>query len=133
MDDKILIDTDILIDFLRGEKNAKHLVERLKDKTLLTTDINAFELYHGAYKQRDKEKSMKDVENLLNLLQSISTDRASMKKAAEISADLDKRGQKVDTADILIGSMCVINSASILTGNKRHFERMNVKIFNKDL
>ena len=133
MDNKILIDTDILIDFLRGNSETGLLLEKIQDRTLLTTDINAFELYHGAYKQKDKEKGILDVERMLNQLQLLSTNRKSMRKAGEIVTYLDKKGEKVDTADILIGSICIINSASILTRNRKHFEKMNVRIFEEEI
>ena len=49
---KVVLDTDVLIDFLRGKDKAVKPIRNLKDKgiSLATTVINAFELYWGAYK-----------------------------------------------------------------------------------
>jgi len=71
MDNKILIDTDILIDFLRGDKNTVELIKGISAKRLITTDINAFELYHGAYKSKNKRENLPEVENLLDSMELI--------------------------------------------------------------
>ncbi|MBI2232378.1 MAG: type II toxin-antitoxin system VapC family toxin [Candidatus Aenigmarchaeota archaeon] len=128
MDDKILIDTDILIDFLRGDKNTIELIRGINTQRLITTDINAFELYHGAYKSKNERTNLAEVENLLDSLELVSTDRESMKKAAELISDLDRKGKTIDMADLFIASLCIVNSAMLLTHNKKHFERMGVKL-----
>ena len=128
MDNKILIDTDILIDFLRGDKNTTETIKRISTERLITTDINAFELYHGAYKSKNKQINVANIEDLLNSLELLSTNRESMRKAAELIADLDKKGASIDIADLFIASICLINSASLLTRNKKHFERMGVRL-----
>jgi predicted nucleic acid-binding protein len=129
MDNKILIDTDVLIDFLRGDKRTVELIKEISMQKLLTTDINAFELYHGAYKSRNRSANISDVENLLGSLEVLGTARESMKKAAELIAHLENKGGSVDIADLFIASICLVNSASLLTRNKKHFERMGVRIF----
>jgi predicted nucleic acid-binding protein len=128
MDNKILIDTDILIDFLRGDKNTIELIKGISTQRLITTDINAFELYHGAYKSKNKRANLAEVENLLDSLELVSTDRESMRKAAELRSDLDRKGGAVDMADLFIASLCIVNSSVLLTRNKKHFERMGIKL-----
>jgi len=47
----LCLDTDILIDLLRGESKTVEEIKQLEDKfELVTTAINLFELYYGAYK-----------------------------------------------------------------------------------
>ena len=50
--EKVALDTDVLVDFLRGKGRAVKLLAKLMSKgaSLATTVINAFELYWGAYK-----------------------------------------------------------------------------------
>lgn len=127
MDDKILIDTDILIDFLRSGSAARELMKKIRARRLATTDINAFELYHGASKSKNKQANIAGAEDLLDTLEVLSTDRESMKKAAEIAVSLDKAGSKIDLADIFIASLAVTKSAAVLTRNKRHFEKTGAR------
>ena len=59
--DRTIIDTDILIDFLRNRKESVEFVTHLeKKKTILSsTAINAFELYYGAHKSNSQLKLCK--------------------------------------------------------------------------
>lgn len=120
---KIIIDSDVLIDFL---KNIPQTIEKIKelkeDNELGTTDINAFELYLGAYKNTKKEKELADVKGLLNTLFLSSTNEDSMEIAAKILSNLEKRGKPLALRDLFIGSICLANSFKLFTRNKKHFE-----------
>ena len=67
---RVIMDTDILVDFLRNKKEATSLVNRLEENNCLlaTTAINAFELYYGAHKSTDPEKTLHPTTQLLNRL-----------------------------------------------------------------
>ena len=54
-----------------------------------------------------------------------------MKKSAEISANLDAKGLKVDNVDILIAGIVLSNGyTEILTNNVSHFENIQgLKIY----
>ena len=58
--EKTIIDTDILIDFLRNKKEAVAFIQELEEKkvVLTTTVVNAFELHYGAHKSRQPQKSL---------------------------------------------------------------------------
>jgi predicted nucleic acid-binding protein len=49
---KMVLDTDVLVDFLRGSKSEVDFIKRLKAKgaELLATSINIFELAWRTYK-----------------------------------------------------------------------------------
>ena len=83
------LDSDILIDFLRGKERAVKYIESIgKSSRLVTTIINAFELYYGAYKYN------RNVEKLNEFLQSMEIlpfTLAEAKKATEIMANLESR------------------------------------------
>lgn len=122
---KIIVDSDVLIDFL---KNIPQTIEKIKelkeDNELGTTDINAFELYLGAYKSKKQEKELADVKGLLNTLFLSSTNEDSMEIAAKILSDLEKKGRPIALRDLFIGAICLTNSFRILTRNKKHFENI---------
>ena len=63
METKIILDTTVLVDFIRNKESAVSFVRNLSEKCeICTTDINVFELYYGAYlsKQVDKNVAEKD-------------------------------------------------------------------------
>ena len=123
--EKIILDSDVLIDLL---KNIPKTVEKIKalkhDNELGTSDINAFELYLGAYKSRHQEKELADVKGLLNTLFLTSTNEDSMEMAAKILANLEKKGNPIALRDLFIGSICLTNSFKLFTRNKKHFEKI---------
>ncbi|MBI2084579.1 MAG: type II toxin-antitoxin system VapC family toxin [Candidatus Aenigmarchaeota archaeon] len=120
---KIIIDSDVLIDFLKSVPQATEKIKELEeDNELGTTDINAFELYLGAYKSKKQEKELADVKGLLNTLFLSSADEDSMEIAAKILSDLEKRGKPLALRDLFIGSICLTNSFKLFTRNKKHFE-----------
>ena len=77
----IWLDTDVLIDFLRGDAKTVEKIKKLEDQfELATTAINLFKLYYGAYKTgrernlpkvwlTDKiftEEELEDIKKLMN-------------------------------------------------------------------
>jgi len=131
METKVLIDTDVLIYLLRGDENFASLVQRIKNTSeLATTDINAFELYHGAYRSRNTNSNLRAAEKLLASLELVSTDKKSMATAGKLIANLEKKGKTIDIADLFIASICLTNSFTLLTKNTKHFEDIeDLKLF----
>ncbi len=123
--EKIVIDTNMLIDLMRNVPKITDAIKRLENENeLCTTDINAFELYWGAYKSRQHEKEMAAVKDVLGALALISTTEKAMNAAAKIIAELEKKGKAMDLRDLFIGSICIANSFKLLTRNAKHFENM---------
>jgi tRNA(fMet)-specific endonuclease VapC len=119
--ESIVLDTDILIDFLRNKQKTVLLIENLRNENLATTAINAFELFWGAYKVNSQ---LRAVERLLNSMTLLNTTRKSMREAGSIAADLDSRGIQINVGDLLIAAICKVNTYAIATNNKKHFERI---------
>jgi len=126
MEAKVIIDTTVLVDFLRDKKYAKNAIQELihEENSLHTTDINAFELYHGAYKSRRQDKNLASVKGILNSLTLLSTTEDSMEIAGKTAAELDRKGEKIEIRDLLIGSIALVEGCSVLTNNRKHFERI---------
>ncbi len=125
MEGRIVVDSDILVSFLRNKKEEVELLKEMsRQATLATTDINAFELYYGAYKSSKQDENLAATKGLLNSLLLLSTSEDSMEMAGKIITDLEKRGKPIEIRDLLIGSICLTNSNALLTGNRRRFENM---------
>ncbi len=117
----VLADSDVLIDCLRGrEPSTARVALELKAGSLATSTINAFELLSGVRTPSEREK----VERLLAAMTILPFDDASSRHAAEIRRALEAKGKPIGTADYLIAGVCLAYSASILTRNRSHFERV---------
>lgn len=125
VESRIIVDSNILINFLRGREEEVELVKSLaSEKILGTTDVNAFELYYGAYKSGRQDEELAAVKGLLNSLFLVSTNEDSMEIAGKIMVNLEKRGKSIDMRDLFIGAICLTNSFPLLTKNKKHFENI---------
>jgi len=49
---------------------------------------------------------------------------SSLKVASTIYSDLRKRGELIEDPNLLIASICIANDLSLMTGNKKRFERL---------
>jgi predicted nucleic acid-binding protein len=67
---RTIIDTDILIDFLRNKKDAVAFITQLEEKKtiLSTTAVNVFELYYGAHKSKQSAQTLQGTKKLLDRL-----------------------------------------------------------------
>ncbi|MCZ7397233.1 MAG: type II toxin-antitoxin system VapC family toxin [Candidatus Methanoperedens sp.] len=119
----IVIDTDVLIDLLRDKGYAVSKIRSLeKNDELATTDINAFELYFGAYNSRDKASNIASTKGLLKTLTLMHTKDESMETAGRIFAQRRAKGKMIEIRDLLIGSIALQNGYKLLTNNRGHFE-----------
>jgi tRNA(fMet)-specific endonuclease VapC len=115
-----IADTDVLIDYLAGKGEADRVERLLERGALQTTVITRFELLSGA-------KSPKQLARLIQLLAavpSLALDDPATNPASEVRRSLDRTGNPIGMADSLIAGIVVSNGGSLLTRNRRHFERV---------
>ena len=126
MENRIIVDTNVLIGFLRKNHDDIELLLKLKDSNILgTTDINAFELYYGAYKSSKHVESLASAKGLINSLFLVGTNEDSMEIAAKVISTLEKKGKAIGMRDLFIASICLTNSFKLATRNKKHFENID--------
>lgn len=88
----LCLDTDILIDFLRGDNTTVEKIRELeKEFVLTTTTINLFELYYGAFKSKKSEKNVKSVSELVERLELLKFTDKSAEISGRIVAELGKK------------------------------------------
>ena len=123
----VLIDTDVIIDFLKGKgKGVKLFEEIITLYSPATTYINYFELICGV--RNDEEYA--HVENCLSGFSIFSLDRESAEKAARIYQDLKGKKKLIDIRDILVSGIAFTHHCEIATNNERDFGRIDdVKLF----
>jgi predicted nucleic acid-binding protein len=119
----ILLDTDTCIEIFKGN-------QRVIDKRLLTDDRIAIsfmtvgELYYGAEKSKNPLKNKHVVDEFILSVDVINTDMDILKRFGEIKAGLDSKGLPLADADIFIAATCLSKCVKLVTGNAKHFERI---------
>jgi predicted nucleic acid-binding protein len=121
---RVVLDSDVLIDFLRGVDESIKLIEDLRGKgvTLATTSINIFELAWGASKLGAGK--LGHVRRLAKILEVLSLSSEEAIKAGEEMGYLELLGLRVDLRDVLIGVIAREHGAMVVTGSVRHFSRI---------
>jgi len=115
-----IADTDVLIDYLADRGEAEAVQRALHIGSLRTTVISRFELLSGA-------KNQKQLARLLQLLEavpSLALDDAAADAASEIRRSLERSGHPIGMGDSLIAGIVTSNGGTLLTRNRRHFERV---------
>ena len=116
----IVADTDVLIDFLAG---VEPLASRVGDEIeagLATTAVTRFELRAGVRSSRQERA----VAGLLEALVVLPLDALAADRAAAVRLKLEKAGIGIGMADSLIAGIALAQGATLLTRNRRHFERV---------
>jgi tRNA(fMet)-specific endonuclease VapC len=115
-----IADTDVLIDYLAGKGEADAVERLLHSGALRTTVISRFELLSGA----KNAKQLAGLARLLAAVPSLELDDAAADAASEIRRSLERSGKAIGMADSLIACIVVSNRGTLLTRNRRHFERV---------
>jgi tRNA(fMet)-specific endonuclease VapC len=123
---KTVIDTDLLIDLLRNQKQTAAFILGLEHKNtvLATTAINIFELHHGAHKSQESEKNLQAINVLAGRLSILPLTARAAKKAGHIYATLEQQGQPIGLRDTFIAAIALTREYSIATRNRQHFNRI---------
>ena len=91
---------------------------------MVTTWITAAELYYGAAKSKAPEQNRELVTRFLETLPILGLDEPSVRLFGETKALLERQGQRLADADLFIAAIGVARNAAVVTGNRRHCERI---------
>ncbi|MEK9201161.1 MAG: type II toxin-antitoxin system VapC family toxin [Patescibacteria group bacterium] len=122
-----LLDTDVVVNYLRNKPGAWELLDELLDKgDLAMTVITVGELEYGARLADNYQKEidkMRDVMIKLNVKVEFLSN-ITMRIYADIRRKLEIKGNKLDDFDLLIAAIAMEYGSTLVTGNKKHFERI---------
>jgi tRNA(fMet)-specific endonuclease VapC len=118
-----LLDSDTCIGILRGR--AEVLAKRATETAdVATTWVTAAELFYGAAKSAQPENNALLVVRFLATLPVIASDLASARLFGELKAQLTNAGRTVADADLFIAAIALSHGATLVTGNRKHYERI---------
>lgn len=116
--EKILVDTDVIVDFLRGyRQRIKGIFRDIEDKKIKAyiTWINVVEIYSGM----DFEKKEAIIKKLFSLFEILSQDWKSAKLAGKL-----RRNYGLGLADAIIASLAITHDLKCFTFNKKDFKKI---------
>ena len=118
----MILDTDILIALLKGEKDADDAMRGLEDKgdRVATTVLTAYELLRGAYISSKPKENLTKVQNVLSNLEILDFTLKACEEASKIYRDLRKAGCLIGEFDVLIAAIARTYDETIMTRDE-HF------------
>lgn len=119
MTKQCLLDTDVMIDFLRGYEPARILLEEMSLPIHIST-ITVAELYAGV--REGKERDL--LEKTLTSCKQIAIDSEVASRGGLFSRTYSK-SHGVGLADAMIAATAVIYGLTLITLNKKHFPMLN--------
>lgn len=119
-----LLDTSVIIDYLRGKETAVQLLDNLEGE-FSSSYICMSEIYEGVYRVNNSKEIVKAVTEFFTSLSSIyGVDEGVAKKLGEIRADLKRKGILIEDLDLLIAATCLVYDLTLITFNQKHFSRI---------
>lgn len=119
-----LIDTDIVIDFLRRRDYARKLLENRAGEGLLAiSTLTHLEIYQGI---KAGEEGVTNA--FLDGLTSVTVDVPIARRAGRMLGELRSKGVTVGIADSIIAATALEIGAPILTNNVEHYPFRDLKV-----
>lgn len=122
---KVILDTDILSAIMRRQSavipTARNYLR--EHHQFHFSNITQYEILRGL-KAKNATRQTATFENFCSRNIILPLSEETISKAAEIYADLYKRGELIGDADILIAASAMVHGLGIVTNNERHFQRI---------
>jgi len=121
---KYLLDTNICIHFLNGNKKIADCFKKAgAEKLAITTSVLA-ELYFGAYNSAKAKENLDKIDLFKREIEIFSDSEDSAKVFGQLKAELRRIGKPTQDFDLLIAAIAISRGFTIATGNIRHFENI---------
>ena len=119
------LDTDIIIEYFRGNESIKNKIENLGDNDSIgLTWLSVYEFFKGIFasgKYNEEDFLKRLVDSAIMMEETFE----SSKMGGEIYATLKKKGNLLNDADILIAGIVMKHDAVLITNNEEHFKRID--------
>ena len=120
-----LIDTDQVIDHLKGRHAVVEQINRYAADGLAISLITFGEIYEGILFGRDPKQHTQGFLTFLKIpVRILPPNQAIMRRFAQLRGQLRQTGQLIGDFDILIAATALHHDLTLLTHNRKHFSRI---------
>ena len=121
---KYLIDTSWAISALRGDQSYVARIEILASEGICISVISVAELYEGVYTSRDQEREEQALRRLVDAFVVLDVDHETARIFGRERRRLRAEGAMISDMDLMIAATALQHGLTVLTDNRRHFERV---------
>ncbi len=118
-----LLDTNICSAHLRRPAGMAHRLLQYSGR-LAVTSIALAELYAGAYHRRERSSLLQRLEELLKDLEVLDFDCRCAERFGVVRGGLLRQGISVNTVDLMIASVALVNDLTLVTHNTVDFRNV---------
>jgi len=117
----VLLDTDVLINFLRGREKARdYLLSLMGEADLCCSAVTVAEI-HAGMKEHEQAKTV----DLLDSLSIVDVTRGIAEKAGAYKRSIKSQGLELD--DCIIAATAFVKGAILATGNDKHYPMRDIR------
>jgi tRNA(fMet)-specific endonuclease VapC len=120
-----LLDTDTCIGVLRQRPGMVQRLSQIAPTDCAVSMITVCELFCGLAKALDPVNERRKVGRFVTAIIELPFESASAEAAANIRADLERRGTPIGPYDLLIAGQAVASGITLVTNNIREFQRVS--------
>lgn len=120
----ILLDTNVVIAYLNGDKMVSERIQTEINRIALSTLVAA-ELDYGAKASQNAKKNLEKLYRFLDIVQMIPFDLECAKSFGTIKSRLRSIGKPTGEVDALIAATAMAHKAVLVTANKKHYEKID--------
>jgi predicted nucleic acid-binding protein len=123
-----LFDTDAISELLRPSPLAAYVewLQEIPRDEQFTSSVVIGELYKGAYRSQAQARHLDNIEKrILPAVTILPYDAATARVYGKLRAQLEETGQLLADADLQIAATALYHDLELVTGNLRHFSRID--------
>lgn len=119
-----LIDTDIIIFALRGDKTVLAKFEENKNIPISISMITYAELVFGAKRSQNERTNMLKVNRIREIYPVEELNIGIMELFADIKANMYSKAMRIEDMDLFIAATAIYNDLTLVTTNTKHFKNI---------
>jgi predicted nucleic acid-binding protein len=123
-----LFDTDAISEVLRRTPLPAYVawLGTVRREDQFTSAVTVGELFKGAFRAQAQERHLRNIEErVLPTITVLPYDVATARAFGQIRARLEESGTVLPDADLQIAATAIHHGLELVTGNIRHFERID--------
>ncbi|WP_315327468.1 PIN domain-containing protein [Treponema socranskii] len=121
-----LIDTDIIIFALRGDKTVLAKFEENKNIPISISMITYAELVFGAKRSQNERTNMLKVNRIREIYPVEELNIGIMELFADIKANMYSKAMRIEDLDLFIAATAIYNDLTLVTTNTKHFKNISL-------
>ena len=119
-----LIDTDIIINSIKGNKKVNQRISEYAAIPKAISIITFGELLYGAKKSIQRDKNTSIIYRLAEIFPIVGITRSTIEAFTDLKMALDLKGERIEDFDLLIAATALSLNYTLVTNNTKHYKRI---------